>query len=258
MEVGVANYPAFGLSPPEFFKLARKLQVKYIEVKLDDGKFCDFLAKGGEFPKEFCYTCHLPFIDVNLGNPNPELRGCFENFLKRAIFTAREFGAKIVVCHAGRLSRDYPAGLLAKARIEAINSLKRLSELSSKLGMKFTIENDHNSPNLSLAGRPKDVLEIADKVGCGVTLDLGHANTFEDPVNFINVLGKKIINVHVHDNNGGKDQHLAIGEGKIDFEEIFKVLKGIEWRGPLIIEAHKIEDLIKDVKRLKEMISRLE
>lgn len=258
MEIGVANYPAFSLSPQEFFKLARKLEVKYIEVKLDDKKFCDFLAKGGKFPKAFRYTCHLPFIDVNLGNPNLELRGCFEAFLRKSIFMAKEFGAEIVVCHAGRLSRDYPANLLAKARGEAASSLKKLFETSRKLGVEFTIENDHNSPNLSLAGRPREVLEMANKVGCGVTLDLGHANTFEDPENFIKALGKKIINIHVHDNNGKKDQHLAVGKGKIKFEKIFRVLNEIGWNGPLIIEAHKIEDLIEDVKRLKEIVSRLE
>jgi sugar phosphate isomerase/epimerase len=50
-------------------------------------------------------------------------------------------------------------------------------------------------------------------------------------------LDEFIVNVHLHDNNGVKDEHLPIGEGNIDFSNMFNKMKN--WRNkPLIIECH--------------------
>ena len=41
----------------------------------------------------------------------------------------------------------------------------------------------------------------------------------------IDTFGKRIKNIHIHDNNGDKDEHLTIGTGSIDFCKVLKKLK---------------------------------
>lgn len=84
---------------------------------------------------------------------------------------------------------------------------------------------------------------------------MGHANTLAEPSRFIPVLNRLIANVHLHDNDGKIDQHLLLGEGNIDFTEILRGLKEYGYDGPLIIEAHSINDLIADLNHLRNMLS---
>jgi hypothetical protein len=51
------------------------------------------------------------------------------------------------------------------------------------------------------------------------------------------------------------DQHLPLGEGNIGFTEILRRLKEYGYDGPLIIEAHSINDLIADLNHLRNMLS---
>lgn len=251
MEIGVSNHPLFNLTPIEFLKLARKLEVNRIEIKLDDLKFKNFLlAKRKLNNFNFKLSFHLPVVDVNLGTPHKDIRYSFEKILINSIFLAKKFNAETVVCHAGRLNRVYPETLLSKTKEETVNSLKKLFNTSKKLGVNFTLENDRKAASPSLAGDINSFQEMLNKVGCKATLDIGHANTFSNPIEFIKNLNHKIVNIHIHDNKGDKDEHLPIGKGKINFKEILNSLKEMDWNGPLIIEAHNPKDMVESLNKL--------
>jgi len=162
---------------------------------------------------------------------------------------------EILVSHVGRLSSDYPATYLKSAKENVIRSLHHLAKAAKRGGLKFTVENDHNSPNHILAGHACEVKKIAEEVNCEITFDVGHANTIAEPSGFIPVLNGLIANVHIHDNAGGSDQHMPIGGGNIDFPEILRGLKENDYDGPLIIEAHSINDLSANLNRLRNMLN---
>ena len=44
-------------------------------------------------------------------------------------------------------------------------------------------------------------------------------------------MGKKLYEVHLHDNNGKKDQHLPIGFGTVNWIEVIEALKAIDYPG---------------------------
>ena len=255
MEIGVSNHPLFNLNPIEFFKLAKKLEVNRVEIKLDDLRFKNFLLNKGKLNDfNFKLSFHLPVVDVNLGTPHKDLRRSFEKILLNSIFLAKKVNAEIVVCHAGRLNRIYPEALLSKVKNETMESLKKLFKTSENLGVLFTLENDRKAFSPSLAGDLNSFQEMLNKVGCKATLDVGHANTFSNPIEFIKNLNHKIINIHVHDNNGDKDEHLPLGKGKINFKEILASLKEIDFNGSLIIEAHNHNDMIESLCNLRELM----
>ena len=61
------------------------------------------------------------------------------------------------------------------------------------------------------------ILEMGHLDNIGVCLDLGHAHITVGVAEAIATLGKRIGEVHVHDNHGIKDEHLWPGDGTIDW-----------------------------------------
>ena len=68
-------------------------------------------------------------------------------------------------------------------------------------------------------------------------LDLGHAClTGYDPAKFILGLGDKLGYVHLHDNDGIKDDHTLPGIGIIQWEKVRAALQKIGYQGVLCYE----------------------
>jgi sugar phosphate isomerase/epimerase len=57
-------------------------------------------------------------------------------------------------------------------------------------------------------------------------------------------LGNEVRQVHLHDNDGSRDSHLAPGRGIVDFSLLFAFLKARKSPPPIItLEPHREEDL---------------
>ena len=61
-----------------------------------------------------------------------------------------------------------------------------------------------------------------DLKGLGIALDVGHANTCGSLNAFLTC--PEIIDVHLHDNKGMRDDHLAIGQGNVDFGPVLEMI----------------------------------
>ena len=61
----------------------------------------------------------------------------------------------------------------------------------------------------------------------GLCFDTGHFNAFSRASlsQWINAFGKRIFELHLHDNHGASDEHLGIGRGTFPFDELFLLLK---------------------------------
>ena len=68
----------------------------------------------------------------------------------------------------------------------------------------------------------------------------------------IETFGDRIVNVHIHDNNGERDQHLTIGDGNIDYVDVFSKLSS--YQGNFVIEARDLESAIESQDRIAEML----
>ena len=90
----------------------------------------------------------------------------------------------------------------------------------------------------------------------GICFDTGHFNLFsKKPIEeWFDRLGPYILEVHLHDNNRKKDEHLAIGDGKMDFNLLFKLLNGLPHKPLLTIEAHGKDAALKSIERIKRYI----
>jgi sugar phosphate isomerase/epimerase len=190
-----------------------------------------------------------------LASVNPLLRRAFRKTILKAVIFAAELDAELLVSHVGRLSRDYPQKLIRKAIKNAIESLRKINQLSNDLGIVFTIENDHKSNDYVLAGYPEQINFLVENVGCKLTFDIGHANTIGKIADFTKLLHKFIVNVHLHDNNGKEDEHLPIGKGSIDFTGLLKRMKDWRRQKPLIIECHSFAGLKESIDFMRQELS---
>jgi sugar phosphate isomerase/epimerase len=80
----------------------------------------------------------------------------------------------------------------------------------------------------------------------GFCLDTGHLSAFgREPLEkWIDRLGPIIGQLHLHDNGGEWDDHLALGMGNIDFPLLFQRLISIRESPPIVtLEPHREEDL---------------
>lgn len=72
----------------------------------------------------------------------------------------------------------------------------------------------------------------------GVCWDTGHANEMKlDQYKSILLLEKRLKNLHINDNSGTRDEHLAPGLGTIDWKRFIQALVEIEFDGTLTHET---------------------
>ena len=78
-------------------------------------------------------------------------------------------------------------------------------------------------------------------------LDTGHALLMgADMRRTINILGKRIETLHIHDNDGFDDQHLAPYMGRMDWEAFIDGLKDIGYEGTLSFETFNVLNAFDD------------
>ena len=97
----------------------------------------------------------------------------------------------------------------------------KVVDSASRIGMGVAVENVFEED-------PDALAMLIEKIGSrdfGFCFDTGHMNLFSTvPMEqWFGVLGKNIIEVHLHDNDGTEDSHWALGRGGVDFQEFFRL-----------------------------------
>jgi sugar phosphate isomerase/epimerase len=88
----------------------------------------------------------------------------------------------------------------------------------------------------------------------GLALDIGHANLLEGGVeSWIEAFPEKIFHLHLSDNDGVLDQHLAVGDGSINFGDTFDRLKSVGFSGTATLEVGNDENKLKSLNYLKNL-----
>ena len=184
------------------------------------------------------YAGHAP--GGNLASLNEAER---EKALRRhreALHKLSLMGAEVMVLHGGIVERVED---LHKAKEALLESLRELVELAELEGVRLAIENDAIAttfPRPLLSWRGEVQREIVDEVcspWLGACLDTGHANVFGNVKKHMEILGRRITAIHMHDNEGRADQHMQPPYGTVDWEGFGEVLRDIGYESPIMIES---------------------
>ena len=197
--------------------------------------------------KKMKLVCHLPSF-VYTADLTHGLRKASLSEMIKSLEVAAGLGCLKAVLHP-----SYITGLgifvMDQAREYAMESLEAIMEKANQLDLLICLENLF--PKAHSLGEPEDFADIFVKFpNLKMTLDTGHAH-IEDKegkraVKFIERFPDRIDHIHVSDNLGEADNHLPVGAGTVNFNEIVKALKGIGYDNTITLEVFsKDRDYLK-------------
>lgn len=189
---------------------------------------------------------HAPFNFYN-NFPNGPTIEYMSMIYQHVILLCDAVGCKNVVIHGASRARN---DLHTNEEMEEINRKMYTSLIPplQKTNVTVCLENLFTSKVCLTSGHcsnPHEAAKLIDELNeaagkeCfGLCLDTGHLNLLSiDPRNYMPILGKRIKALHIHDNDGMADAHLAPYTGSIDWKAFYNSLREIGYDGDLDFET---------------------
>ncbi len=197
-------------------------------------------------------SLHAPFMDLNPGAVDPMVRSVTQLRFCSVLSAAAVLKPRVVVFHAGYDRWRY-AG---RTDIWLENSIEiwiKVMDTASKLGVRVAVENVFDED-------PEALCQLIERIGhpdFGFCFDTGHFNLFTRVAmeRWFERLGKHILEVHLHDNDGSADSHWALGKGAVDFKKFFRLLRDHNARPVYTIEAHEQGDIDISLEAVKRLLT---
>ena len=218
-------------------------------------KFARELKNIGQAYGMVCNQSHAPF---------PSDKMPFD-YLKRSIECTAEAGGDICIIHP----------INAAPLEENVEFYNKLLPFAKEYGVRIATENmwswdkDKDQSAFSACATSKSFCDHVDAVNSPylvACLDLGHAEmrgSGEGAAKMIRDLGSRLQALHIHDNDRWHDSHQIPFSMQIDFEEIAKALKDINYTGYLTLEcdqylnAFTADNVFEGVKNLLQSVQKI-
>jgi sugar phosphate isomerase/epimerase len=183
-------------------------------------------------------TIHAPFLDLNPGALDPSIREVTRKRFQQVFQAAEQLKPRIIVFHPGYDEVRYGGHRLDWLK-NSIDFWKGFITRAKETGTVIAIENIFEREPSTL----RALLEAIDDPGFRHCFDVGHWNMFTAGTleEWFANLGPFMVEAHIHDNHGQTDEHLPPGEGLIDFDLLFDLLRRHAPDTVYTIEAHTLE-----------------
>lgn len=228
-----------------FFEVADRVRALGLHPELALSAAWLETAPGGELERiaaagldrRFEFTLHAPFLNLDAGADDPEALRVTRRRYRQAVEIAARLKAVSIVFHSGYdpfTVEKFEPGWLDRAA-ETWDGLLALAPD----WMTFCLENIRDRS-------PEPLAFILDRIGSPrvkACWDFGHCNLFSRVpfAEWADRLGPRLGELHLHDNRGREDDHLALGEGTFPAGEILDRLAAAGRRPILTLEAHDEE-----------------
>ncbi|WP_394829541.1 sugar phosphate isomerase/epimerase family protein [Pendulispora albinea] len=164
----------------------------------------------------------------------PDARRAWVDFVRDSLNLAAEMQVECVMVHSGYT----PEGLREETTWDLlVDSMGTLAEHAAKVGQRIAVE---WHPEMFLR-TGSQYIALARDVGnkaMGCTFDVGHAHCTEDgPLGeIIETFAAHTIHVQMEDMRDRVHKHLPLGEGELNFREIFGAFDRTEYAGVVALE----------------------
>lgn len=193
-------------------------------------------------------TVHSPDRDLSPGHTDPhvvaETRECITAFLD----FAEELGLPRVISHTWSDDEALEQRGLA-GWVERHSAFWR--EVLAGRSVEVCLENSWgHSPELLAAE-----VDGIDLPNVGACLDVGHAHLQggSPQDQWVDVLGPRICHMHLHDNDGSSDQHLAAGDGTMDWHQLIAALRRNGLRPAATLEVEGVNRAAASIAYLRRL-----
>jgi sugar phosphate isomerase/epimerase len=197
-------------------------------------------------------TIHAPFMDLNPGSFEPLLRQATIHRFEQVLTAAEIIRPDTIVMHPGYDRWRY-GDRQAEWLELSLPVWRMVDERAADIGCRIAVENIFDEEPSVL----KALLEAIDSPRIGHCFDVGHWNLFKSVsmAEWFAELGDRIIHSHVHDNHGLRDDHLPLGDGMIDFDEYFRLMRQHAPDASYAIEAHDRDKVLLAHGRLQHRLA---
>jgi len=189
-------------------------------------------------------------MDLAPGGFDPTILRVTREKLARAMALIPIFRPRSVVCHLNYEDYKYRPKPDLWLR-HSIETWQMLLETASRWQTPIMLENTYEaSPSRHL-----EVLRRLDSPYARFCLDVGHVNAFARNrwQDWLPTLEPWLGQLHLHDNHGVDDEHLAIGQGTVDFTGLFAYLESRGLRPVITLEPHAEATIWESLRKLSEM-----
>lgn len=185
---------------------------------LDDADTCARLVK--RLDGAPVRTLHGPFADLNFSGGDPDICAVTERRIVRCCECAAELGVHKMVLHSCFFPLMPPDDVLYPLWDE--NAAELLTTLADRFDMTFCIENLLDITPAIIEGMMKAANGHPHIRAC---LDAGHANLSRTgQAEWNRELSPWLTHFHLSDNGGMYDDHIALGDGCVDWASFFASL----------------------------------
>lgn len=237
MKLGFTTLAVFMKENNEIIDLARKHDFGIIEIlgeemilEKDNHEFRDCGLD---------IRIHSPTVDINIASLNNGIRKESVRQIINCAHIAEDLNASAITVHPGIIGRNEPH-LREQAMLFSIESI---GEIIDNSNVTISVENMPVRGKF-LGNTVEEIERIQEETGCYLTIDTGHGNTCGNLEEMLNL--KKISYCHLNDNDGKKDQHIALGDGTMDL----KLLKKID---TAIIELNNFDNILKSQEVIRKL-----
>jgi len=226
-------------------------EISFNYASLDRFGRKEFMDVAGRLlDEELTITFHAPFMDLRPGAIDPKIRQVTTDRLKQVFDLVPFFRPLSVVCHPSFDQKYYVSSepLWLENSIDTWGKfLIMADQMNTVIALENVYESDSHHLCLLLQALPSPRICFC--------FDTGHFNVFSRmPLEtWMENLGPRIGQIHLHDNNGTLDEHLPVGQGNFHFQEFFGMLseQGLD---PIItLESHTEKDLWQTLENIKAM-----
>ncbi|QEM67151.1 sugar phosphate isomerase/epimerase [Geobacter sp. FeAm09] len=192
-------------------------------------------------------TIHSPFMDLSPGALDAGIREATRRRFHQVFKAAELLRPRVIVVHPGFDDLHYGDNRLAWLG-NSIEFWREFIPCARELDTVLAVENIFEKEPSTL----RALLEGIDDPRFRHCFDVGHWNMFTTVrmEEWFAELGPYIAESHIHDNHGQTDEHLPPGEGEIDLDLFFGLLKHYAPDAAWTIEAHSIEHLQRALKTI--------
>jgi len=185
-------------------------------------------------------TLHAPFSDLSPGGVDQRIVEVTREKLGRAFDLLPIFKPRSIVCHLG-FEENKHRSKFDRWLATALETWGPLLETAKRSKTLVMFENTYETgPDVHRA-----LFKKLNAPHLGFCMDTGHLTAFAhtDWQPWLQELLPWLGQLHLHDNDGTSDQHLALGQGIFDFHKLFEFLSSNQKRPLLTLEPHTLKNL---------------
>ena len=228
-KIAIVDWFGFNLSPQERMKHIKEAGFSGVLLLWTDQFDSNFKLFPGYAKKEglFVESAHASYLDADSLWDNTLDGETYEKKIIESVEECSVYGIPTLVMHPVWERKSLPENDIG------IQKLLRIVDKAENYDVSIAIENTTSHEFLEY------IFSKIQSGRLGFCYDSGHHNLYCPKIDLLGLYGKKLLALHLHDNDGKTDQHALPFTGEIDWNSLSIKLNEIDFKGAVSLEVRR-------------------